>query len=200
MSNAVFPGTLANMPGLAWSVSKVPEFQSKEQISVGNAELRASFTPYPRWTWALRYSVLRQGAPFSEFETLAAFFLARNGKFDSFLYDDPTDDTVTDQSFGTGDGATTKFQLVRALGSFSEPIYNVNAITNIKVAGTPTGAYTQSGGLITFSVAPPNGAALTWTGTYRWRVRFTDDTSTFENFANAFWLNQSVKFISLLGS
>lgn len=200
MSNLVFPGTLANMPGLGWSVGKVPAFATKKQTSVANIELVASFTPYPVWTWTLKYNVLRQGAPYAEFETLAGFFLARQGGFDSFLYDDPTDDSVTDQSFGVGDGVTTKFQLVRTLGGFSEPIYNVNAITNIKVSGTPTGAYTQSAGVITFSSPPAGGAALTWTGTYRWRVRFTDDTANFDNFAFAFWQLQQVSFKSVLGS
>lgn len=203
MSNSVFP-SLTTTPGLAWSVLRAPSFLTKKQTSVGNVELAASFTPYPRWTWTLRYNVLRQATIqsvlYAEFETLAGFFLSRRGGYDSFLYDDPSDDSVSDMAFGTGDGSTTQFRLFRTLGGFAEPIYNVNAITNIKVAGVPTGAYSQSGGLITFSGAPANGAALTWTGSYYWRARFTQDESQFEEFASQFWRNQSVSFKSVLGS
>jgi hypothetical protein len=153
VSSAVFPGTLAAMPGLAWSVTKVPAFNSKIQTSVGNAELRASFTPYPRWTWTLKYNFLQGGSASTAFETLLGFWLARKGAYDSFLYDDP------DRRCGDGSGSSA-----RAMGSrpssgciarwrIPEPIYNVNAITNIKKAGTPTAAYTQAGGLITFAVA-----------------------------------------------
>lgn len=200
MSSAVFPGTIAAMPGLAWSVGKVPEFNSKTQISVGNSELRASFTQYPRWRWTLRYTWLLGGSASAAFETLAAFFLSRRGSYDSFLYTDPTDSSVTDQSFGTGTGSQTAFQLYRGLGGFLEPVYNVNAITNVKVNGTPTALYTQSGGVITFNSAPANGAALTWTGTYYWRVRFLEDIANFAEFANNFWENQSLGFISVLNS
>jgi hypothetical protein len=75
--------------------------------------------------------------------------------------------------------------LVRTLGGFSEPIYNVHAITNVKVAGTPTGAYTQAGGLITFSVARRRAAPRSRGPGPTWRVRFAEDTATFEEFANA---------------
>lgn len=199
MSSSVFPGTLAAMPGLAWSVSKVPEFNSKVQVSVGNAELRASFTPYPRWRWTLRYSWLLGGSVSAAYETLAGFFLARRGSYDSFLYVDPTDYAVTDQSFGTGDGVTTAFRLYRGLGGFLEPIYNVTTLTNVKVNGVVT-VVSQANGVVTFSPAPANGLALTWTGTYSWRVRFTEDEANFEEFANNFWRNESVSFISILGS
>jgi uncharacterized protein (TIGR02217 family) len=200
VSNAVFPGTLASMPGLAWSVTKVPTFNTKSQLSVGNAELRASFTPYPLWKWTLVYSVLIQGAPFAHYETLLGFYLERLGSFDSFLYDDPSDDAVVDQPFGVGDGATTTFQLVRTLGGFTEPVYNVNAITAVKVAGTPTSAYTQAGGLINFSSAPAAAAALTWTGSYYWRVHFSDDTNTFEQFAYQYWTLKAISLTSIIGS
>lgn len=199
MSNNVFPGTLANMPGLGWTVTKVPTFQTKIQTSSSNIELRASFTPYPVWKWTLVYNFLRQGSPTTEFDTLAGFFLQRQGAFDSFLYDDPSDDSVTDQSLGVGDGSTTQFQLVRTFGGFSEPVYNVNTLTNVKVAGSVT-AVTQSHGLITFGSAPANGAALTWTGTYRWRVRFADDSASFEEFAYLFWQAKSISLMSILGS
>ncbi len=198
MSSAVFPGTLAAMPGLAWSVFKSPAFNTKRQTSVGNSELRASFTPYPRWTWQLKYNFLVGGG--SHYETLLAFYLARQGGYDSFLYEDPSDYTVTDQSFGVGDGVTTTFQVVRSLGGFSEPIYNPNAITNIKVAGVPTGAYTQSAGRITFAAPPAAAAALAWTGTYRWRVRFDDDSQSFEEFAYNLWSLGNLSFTSILGS
>ena len=196
MSQAVFP----TLPGLAWSVSKIPTFQTKVQTSVSFIEHRASFTPYPQWKWTLVYELLRQGAPTAELESLLGFWLQRQGMFDSFLYTDPNDNAVTDQSFGTGDGSTFGFQLVRSFGGFVEPIFNPNVITAITINGVPTGAYSQAGGLVTFSSAPAAAATIAWTGTYYWRVRFADDTTTFEQFAQTLWENKSLSFLSVLGS
>jgi hypothetical protein len=57
-----------------------------------------------------------------ELQTLGGFFLARQGSYDSFLYSDPTDNTVTKQTFAAGDDVTTAFTLARAWGGFIEPI------------------------------------------------------------------------------
>ena len=46
-------------------------------------------------------------------------FLQCQGQFGTFLYTDPTDDSVTAQTFATGDGATTTFTFARTLGGFS---------------------------------------------------------------------------------
>ena len=116
MSNAIFP----TLPGLQWDVKKTPQWSTKVQQSAGGKELRASYFSYPIYKYTLAYDVLRQVSAFQELQTLAGFFSARQGKYDSFLFQDPNDnavpfasDTFPTHGFGAGDGSTTAFQLQR---------------------------------------------------------------------------------------
>ena len=105
---AIFPA----LPGLGWSVTKAPRFQSRIQRAVTRRELRVLDQPYPIWTWTLTYSMLRDrhdtrapglGACYDELRTLAGFFLQQQGAFAPFLFDDPTDDNVAGQIIGSGE-------------------------------------------------------------------------------------------------
>lgn len=207
MSNEVFPSSLN---GLIWPVIKTPKFNTIVQQSVSQWELRGSFTPYPQWEWELGYSILRQYGANVEYQTLQNFWLARQGRFDSFLFTDINDYTVTAERFGTGDGTTKDFQLLRHFASsgFAEPVYNVYgaaftgapSIYNNGVLQTPAVDYTIAAGLVSFITAPAAAHILTWTGTYRWRVRFSADMISFKEFASLMWEAPSLKFTSVLGS
>lgn len=198
MSNAIFPV----LPGLTWDIGKRPEYNTMVHRAVSGKEARAALMAYPLWTFTLSYEMLRDGVAGVEFDKLAGFFGARQGSFDSFLFDDTTDNSVTDQQFGTGDGTTTQFQLVRTFGNtftFLEPVQNVNVLTNIKDNGSVvSGAnYSVSNGLVTFNTPPVTGHTLTWTGTYYFRVRFVEDVADFNLFMYNFW---ELKKIQLVGS
>lgn len=205
MSNAVFPSA-TTLPGMAWPVVKRPLFNSKVQQSVSLREVRAAFAPYPQWRWTIPFSVLRMNGSNVELQTLLNFFLARQGQFDSFLYDDSADDTATAQVFGTGDGGTVAFQLIRSLtvGGFAEPVYNTNSTPVIKDNGVTKTAgvdYNINGtGLVTFTVAPVAGHLLTWSGTYYWRARFDVDSADFSQFVSQFFELKALSFVSVLGS
>lgn len=203
MSNAVFPA----LPGRQWDISKTAVWSSIVQTSVSGMELRGSYFQYPLWHWTLKYDFLRADRGFTEFQTLAGFFNARQGSFDSFLYDDPSDDLIADvppyMTFGTGDGATVAFQLGRALGGVFEPIYNLNGTAKVYVNGTLKTAgsdYTLSAaGLVTFAAAPTAAAVIAWSGAYYWRVRFAASTAEFVEFANNFWKLGKLEFQSVKG-
>lgn len=194
MSNAVFP---SNLPGLSWGVRKQPEFSTKVQKSVNGRELRAAFYSYPIYTFSLSYEVLREVG--SELQTLMGFFLNRQGQFDSFLYTDPSDNAITDQNFGSGNGVKTQFQLSRSYGGFTEPVQNVNVLTNIKVNGTVVSNYSVSStGLVTFAAAPTG--TLTWSGTFYYRCRFTMDVGDFEQFMYRLWQLKKCEFRGAVGN
>lgn len=184
MSEAVLP----TLPGLEWNVKKSPMFRTKIQSAVSGKELRSSFMAYPLWKFRLSYSVLRSAAEFAELQTLLGFFLQRRGSFDTFLYTDPDDNSVTDHSFGTGNGTTAGFQLLRTLGGFAEPVQNLNGTPTIKVAGitkTVVNHYNiGSTGIVTFTAGniPTSGQVLTWTGSFYIRVRFLQDEAEFNQF------------------
>lgn len=194
MGNAIYP----TLPGLAFGVSRSPQFSTKVARAVSLSETRGSFAAYPLWGFTLTYEFLRKGQGVAEFEQLLGFFLARKGQFDSFLFTDPDFNSVTNQQFGVGDGVTTSFQLVRSTNlAFSEPVQNPNVISAINDNGSPAGTYTQSNGLISFSVAPAAGHALTWTGTYYNRCRFEQDVADFSKFMQDLW---ELKTLKLVGS
>jgi uncharacterized protein (TIGR02217 family) len=194
------------MAGLKWDSVKAPEFSTKVMRAVSGKELRAAYMSYPLYTFKLSYEVLRDDVANNELKTLAGFFLARQGQYDSFLFTDPSDHAVTAQSFGTGDGTTTAFQLVRAYGGFSEPVQNVNGAPSIYVNGTlktVTTHYTLSStGLVTFTAGniPTSGQALTWTGSYYFRVRFTADMAEFSQFLQNLWELKQLEFVGATGN
>ena len=125
---AIFPV----LPGLAWSVTKAPRFQTRVQRAVSGRELRLLDQPYPVWSWTLSYSLLRDrfdtrgsatlGSGYNELRTLAGFFLQQQGSFQPFLFDDPTDNSIIGQPIGTGNSSTAIFQLVRTMGAFGFPL------------------------------------------------------------------------------
>lgn len=196
--------TLPSLPGLEWNVRKIPIFRTRVQEVVSGKETRASFMAYPLWKFRLSYSILRAGAE-EELQTMLDFFLARRGKYDSFLYTDPNDSSVTDQPFGTGDGTAAAFQLVRAVksGGFTEPVQNVNGAPVIKVAGVTKTAGTHynigSTGIVTFTAGniPTSGQALTWTGNYYFRVRFMQDEAEFNEFLYKLFDLKRIEFLSV---
>lgn len=198
MSDVVFPV----LPGLAWPKPKAPIWHTKVQQAVSGRELRAAFRQYPVYKFTLTHDFLRADSTNAELQTLLGFFNARKGSWDSFLYVDPLDNAVTAQGFGTGDGATTQFQLVRTFGGDIEPVMNLNGNPAIYKAGvlqTLGSGYTLSNGLVTFATAPANGAALTWTGSYYYRCRFERDSEDFEGFLQDLWSLKKIAFFGSLG-
>lgn len=197
MSNAVFP----SFPGLKWDVAKIPIWRTLIQTAANGKELRAPLMSFPLWRFTLSYEVLRAASAYAELQSLMGFFNLRNGAYDSFLYTDPDDNSVTDQLIGTGNGTATQYQIVRTYGNFIEPIQNINAITNVKVNGvvksSPADYTVNSLGVITFTVAPPNGQPVTWTGTFYFRVRFLQDMAEFSQFMKHLWELKKLEFQSV---
>jgi uncharacterized protein (TIGR02217 family) len=123
-------------------------------------------------------------------------YLKTYGGATYFAFLDPDDNSVTGQPFGTGDGTTTQFELVRSLTGigFAEPVRNFVS-TTIFVNGVSSSSYTiDANGLVNFAGAPGAGAVLTWTGQYRWLCRFDDDSLDLSKFTKDWWNCKSVKF------
>lgn len=121
-SNDVFP----ELPGISWGVVKSPVWATKILPTSSGRELRGQFQSYPRWKFTLKFEFLREGwrgGIFGEMSTLVGFFNQRGGSFESFLFRDPEDYTVTDQALGVGDGVQVEYRFVRELGGFVEPIF-----------------------------------------------------------------------------
>jgi len=203
MSTAVFP----TLPGLAWSVDKQPEFSTVVRASASGQETRVALWANPRWHFKLGYDLLRADAA-QELQTLMGFFLARQGQYDSFLYQDPDDNSVTSQAIGAGDGATTAFQLVRTLGGAAEPMRapNLGATLNVYLGGVlqASSGYSVSGwgtatpGMLSFATAPGAGVPIAADFSFYFPVRFAADLAEFSEFMHQLWELKQIELVSVV--
>lgn len=187
MSGSLFP----TFAGQSWPVKRTPIFNTKVVKATSGAEVRAYFSPYPVYKIELTFEYLS----LADWANLGGFFKLQKGKWDWFYFNDINDNAVVGQSFGTGDGTTTAFQLVRSLGGFTEPVENVTGTPSVYKDGVlQSSGYTiGSTGIVTFSAAPAAAAVLTWTGSFYWRVRFDQDEAEFvENMSQFFDLKKLV--------
>jgi hypothetical protein len=119
MSNALFP----TFPGLGWSVLKTPEWNTAMQQAVSGKEVRMANRQRPVWLFTLTYEVLRGASAIRRTaSSMLGFYNARQGAFDSFLFNDTSDNTAVQQSIGTGTGGQTSYQLLHTIGPWVEPI------------------------------------------------------------------------------
>jgi uncharacterized protein (TIGR02217 family) len=189
MSNAILP----SLPGLSWGITKKPLWSTKVSDAISGRQYTLSRRLYPLWTFRMSYEVLRATTAFTELQQLVGFMNSRKGRYDDWLYLDPRDNLATAQAFAIGDNVTKAFELVRNFGGFVEPVGGVNSDTlQVYKAGvlqTLTTHYTLSADLrvVTFVTAPTAGQALTWTGQYYFRCRFTTDEFSFEEFMQNKW-------------
>ncbi len=196
MSNAVYPA----LPGLMWPVVKIPEFNTRVQRSPTMREVRYSLSSYPTYLIRLSYEYLEA----ADYQALVGFFLARRGQFDNFLFTDPEDCNATNEQIGVGNGSRKDFQLLRTLGGWVEPVENVNTISSIRVNGVTKAAGTDytvgATGIVTFTVAPPAGHAVTWSGTFYFRCRFNQDSAEFQQFTKHLWDLRKVELRGATGN
>src|SRR6266849_4174660 len=148
----IFPA----LPGLAWSVTKSPTFQTRIQRAVSGRELRALDYPFPLWQFTLVFDLLRDkpAAGYDELRTLMGFYMLCQGAFGTFL--------------------------------FPEPIVAPNVVEAIYLDGIVQDladySVDPSTGLVTFTMAPHSGLIITADYSYYFRCRFIDDSYAFENF------------------
>lgn len=207
MSTQVFP----SLSGLefptkrseSWDGVTVQESVSGKRTSINNWS-------YPRYQWELTASVLPTSsaltnAPASaDFQTLFGFFNSRGGRFDTFLYTDADDNSVTAQALGVGDGVTLTYQLVSAFGGFVQPILAPNVVSNVYLNAVSqssslwsvTAWGSTAPGILAFVTAPTSTQAVTATFSYYFPCRFADQTMSYSKFMSNLYENRSIKFES----
>jgi uncharacterized protein (TIGR02217 family) len=206
MSNAVFP-TFYGRPG--FPIGKTSNWATRMQRAPNGRELVSADYINPIWQWTLIFPFLYDyadcrfvGSGVTEFRTILEFYNSRQGAFDSFLFDDPTDDFISGQQLPPvrNDPTLTKFQLARqwtSPGGFQEAIIAPNVITAVTIGGVPTAAYTldPNTGILTFS-SPP-GATVAATFSYYFRCYFTDTLDP-SQFLHNLWELKQVKLTSIV--
>jgi len=182
--DALFPVELAALhSGASWTtVVTTLKNGAEQRIQLWNDARR-------RYDAGLGISTLAQ------LQTTHKHFNGRRGRTRSFPLTDRSLDRVSNEQFGTGDGATAAFQLLLnegdASNAYNREIYLpktgtliVKVATVTKTEGVhynvnyATGVVTFTGGNI-----PSGGQAITWTGEFFVPVRYDiDEFPSFELF------------------
>ena len=203
MTYPVFP----SLPGLAIGIKRKPVWRTGIQSAISGKETRIAYMSYPLYQWTLDIGVMRSSGGLTELAQMIGFINSLQGMAQPFYFQDPEDNQVTNQPFGTGDGVTKNFQLVRTYGGYSEPVQAPgNGTTppggvNIYVNGTyitPGSGWTLgANGLITFATAPAAGATIVWTGNFYFICRLMQDNPEFTQELTNMWSAKSISFQSI---
>ena len=174
MSNNVFP----SFNGITWPIPKRANWKTLVSQAESGREVRVALRSLPLFEWDLPYGILRP-ADQSQFW---GFYNQCYGGYDTFLFDDKSDDFAQGAQLGVGDGSTTQFQFVRSYGGlFVEPRLDIQQTPapNIYLNGVlQSSGYSINyfnSGIITFTTAPASGEVITATFYFYWRVRFKED-------------------------
>ena len=186
-----------SLSGIEWPLKRKVIWKTLKQESLSGKTTNIPLWTFPRYQWSASFSTLRYAVGLAEYQSLMGFINALSGAAQPFYYTDTNDNTVSGQSFGLGDGATTSFQLVRALGGYAEPMQSIVGTPVITVSGTPTTAFTVSNvGVVTFTTAPAVSAALLWSGSFRWLCRLDSDEAEFSEFVSSIYSMDKLQFTS----
>ena len=157
------------------------------ELASGDEERNASWANSRR-----RYDVAYGIRRADDLAAVVAFFEARNGRLHGFRFKDwgdhksclPSGTTAPiDQAIGTGDGATTTFQLVKRYASgnqtwvrtITKPVAGSVAIALNSAPQASGWSVHTTTGLITFAGAPSAGATITAGFEFDVPVRFDTD-------------------------
>lgn len=153
---------------------------------------------YPTTKFTIGFSNghgLSQRATRKDLDRIAAFFNARSGQLGDFYYFDDDDNEVQGQMLGVGNGVTTQFQLVRSKRTWTEPVFALNGVPTIFVAGLAVTNYTIAApGVIKFDSAPAADAVVAWSGSFLYWCEFTQDELTAQQLTSLLWESDGLSF------
>jgi uncharacterized protein (TIGR02217 family) len=198
MTFPVFPDVIT-----AYENQKKPEYETSVFIAKSGRESRIGFRVFPRYTFKLPLVQMIEDRDEQMLTLMLGFFLQMRGQLNAFLYRDPNDNTVTNEPIGTGDGTTKAFQLVRDYGGFPEPVENLNGVpllTIDEVLQADTDYTVSAAGLVTFDTAPVADSVISWTGSYYYRCRFTEDSKDFVQMLSGWHEASDVEFVGSIRS
>lgn len=191
-STSVFP----LLPGQQYLVKKAPIWSTIVQRAASGRSTAVALMSSPLWKFEASFEFLRKSLSSDEWSRLVEFFNTQRGQFALWSYFDPTDNAVTNQPFGIGDGVTVTFQLKRAIRSWTEPVYSVNtsqvSVNGVASVGWSRGQY----GAVTFTSPPANGAVLSWSGSFMFLCRFETDELDMRRILSGHWDAQSLTWTS----
>lgn len=182
-------------PDISYGSSGGPEYATDIVASVSGHEQRNA-----TWSQArARYNVAKGVKSDGQLAALLAFFRARKGRAYGFRFKDWTDYRATGQMLGTGNGSALQFQLVKRYESggqheLREIRKPVAGTAKIYVNGSLQGggvSVNAATGVVTFLIAPGEGASITADYEFDVPVRFDTDrlSATLDAYGLHSWLD-----------
>lgn len=167
---------IAACPGFGFTGG--PEFKTNKQDIANGSESRNADWAVCRHKYTAPFDSIDDDA----YAAIKTVFLLCRGMCHTFLHKDWGDFEATNEPFGVGDGVTKTFQLKKTSTmpgtgatyerTITKPVAGMQVFANGVLTGAAVDTTT---GIVTFAVAPANGAVLTWTGEFRVHVRFDTD-------------------------
>lgn len=219
MSNAIFPWKQgpagSQIRGLTFNKIRTIEEDTLLSRAVNGYTTSIAQLQNPLWHWEFIYDFLWDnpaniisGNLYTDLRLLEGFYLQRNGRADDFLYEDPDDYQVVNQTMQLvqdGDG-TWWTPIQRNLGGFFEDVTDLNGALALEANGVPQSSGSTCTGGTNYVIQGPGvgvpgfswmGLAAQWcaeptapiTGTFDFyfRVRFETDRQAFEKFMRYLW-------------
>lgn len=168
-------------------------FQTIISESEGGKEQRYQKWLKPRRTFRIQLRA-RPNNPYAtspgEADDLWRFYIRHKGAYDSFLFQNPTENPVTAETVGSGDGSKSVFYVGNKVSIGTGDVVLVPNSLAMKRSVRGTGDYLtfsaftteESLGQITTTVPLPSGDVLRADYTFYYRVRFREDQLTRETF------------------
>jgi len=132
----------------AFPNKRQPRVSSLRQKAISGRETFQPLWATPLYDYTIDVTALdasgnaRGGIAGGEYQTLLGFWnQTMTAPGGVFAYVDPADNAVAAQALGTGDGATTSFQLVRTLGGFDDPVLDPVCGPNVPATGSDAGDF-----------------------------------------------------------
>lgn len=180
---------------ISFGASGGPEYSTDIVITNSGYEQRNVNWSSARSLYNVAHGVKNQ----SQLDALIAFFRARKGRAYGFRFKDWSDYSVSGQNIGTGDAATTTFQLVKTYSSggitesrtVNKPVDNSVTIYVNSVEQSSGVSVNTTTGIVTFSSPPANGLAITADFEFDVPVRFDTDrlSASLDDYQVSSWDN-----------
>ncbi len=175
---------------------KSPNWGTTVLKSKSGRTFRKQNYSYPVWMFTVKYNTVSVRR--NDLARINVFFNKRAGQFGIFDYLDPVDFRAVNQPFATGDGETKIFQIQRGVNygddSWLEPIFALQTPFKIYSDGVEKNHTYLGWGKVQLGTAPPAGAVISWTGTFLFRCRFTQDDLPMQQMNKLLYSSEGLSF------
>lgn len=191
MSLNIFP-TIA---GQQWKSKKRMKWDVSVQTSAQNVRKTLVTQTYPKWEITVSYKGLTQ----SDADMIMGFYGQQKGPFLPFLWKDIEDYKATRQVIGLGIGEPKTYYLCRTVGNgIVIPVYDpIPESLHVFLDGVETSA-AGIGDDGAIRVDAPEGAEISATFEYYWRVAFDSDYNEQTAVFYDLFENGNIKLVSAL--